>query len=119
MVAQLFHSFKRVFFEHWLDGKTLGLDDCLARLGLGLGAGFVGRRLRFGNSPGPRFLYTNLATRFLSGVDYLAFDAIDHGIQACLVRWPGGMAAQRLTVDGERDLRNLRVVSIAMRLARK
>ena len=101
-VAELLHLGHRVLLEHRLDREALRLDDPS-----------LVRRLRGSVRDPPQDLFLGLRAgtqaRFALEVDRLAFDLVHDRVDACLVRQGSGVAAQRLPVDDERDLHDLRV----------
>ena len=83
---------------------------------LGVSRRFDALRLVASLGTSTSLLRPDLAARLLARVHGLALDAIDHRVEARLVRGAGGVAADRLSADDERDLDDLGVRGASMLL---
>ena len=101
-MAELLHLGDSVLFEHRLDAEALRLHDPPLMPVFGSAVGDAAKDLFLG-------LRASSKPRLLLEFDRLAFDLVDDRVDARLMGQARRMTAQRLPIDDERHLDDLRV----------
>ena len=108
-MPKVLHRGDRVLLEHRLDREALRLDDAALGPTIGGAVRDAAQELLLLDRPGAN-------PRLLLEVDRLALHLVDDDVQGGLVRGARGGGVDRVSVDHQGDVHDVRVCSAAVRL---